>query len=137
LNGFEFLQHCPRRQARSQSVQPAVQSHVQAVGHEGDEIEADREGRYLLRSNLLGADPARLWEMYIQLTQIEEAFRNLKGDLAIRPIYPPGGVNASGASRKTLTQVVECAMANWQQIVASAELAPHTGAPQKGNKAFE
>jgi transposase len=46
-----------------------------------------REGRYLLRSNLLGADPARLWEMYIQLTQIEEAFRNLKGDLAIRPIY--------------------------------------------------
>ncbi len=44
-----------------------------------------REGQ--LRSNLLGADPARLWEMYIQLTQIEEAFRNLKGDLAIRPIY--------------------------------------------------
>ena len=37
LNGFEFLQHCPRRQARSQSVQPAVQSHVQAVSHEGNE----------------------------------------------------------------------------------------------------
>ena len=46
-----------------------------------------REGRYLLRFNLLGADPARLWELYIQLTQIEEAFCNLKGDLAIRPIY--------------------------------------------------
>jgi transposase len=46
-----------------------------------------REGRYLLRSNLLGIEPARLWELYIQLTQIEEAFRNLKGDLAIRPIY--------------------------------------------------
>jgi len=46
-----------------------------------------REGCYLLRSNLIGMDPAQLWELYIQLTQIEEAFRNLKGDLAIRPIY--------------------------------------------------
>ena len=46
-----------------------------------------REGCYLLRSNLIGMDPAQLWELYIQLTQIEEASRNLKGDLAIRPIY--------------------------------------------------
>jgi hypothetical protein len=46
-----------------------------------------REGCYLLRSNLVGIEPARLWELYIQLTQIEECFRNLKGDLAIRPIY--------------------------------------------------
>jgi len=46
-----------------------------------------REGRYLLRSNLCEQPPARLWELYIQLTQIEEAFKNLKGDLAIRPIY--------------------------------------------------
>ena len=46
-----------------------------------------REGRYLLRSNLPAEDPARLWEYYIGLTEVEEAFRNLKGDLAIRPIY--------------------------------------------------
>ena len=46
-----------------------------------------REGRYLLRSNLEGSDPAKLWEYYIQLTQVEEAFKNLKGDLAIRPIH--------------------------------------------------
>lgn len=46
-----------------------------------------REGRYLLRSNLCQGDPARLWQMYMQLTQIEEAFKNLKGDLAVRPIY--------------------------------------------------
>ena len=45
-----------------------------------------REGRYLLRTNLTGSDPAELWRYYIQLTQVEEAFRNLKGDLAIRPI---------------------------------------------------
>ena len=45
------------------------------------------EGDYLLRSNLSGEDPAILWQRYIQLTQIEAAFGNLKGDLAIRPIH--------------------------------------------------
>jgi len=46
-----------------------------------------REGRYLLRTNLSGSDPAELWQYYIQLVQVEEAFKNLKGDLSIRPIY--------------------------------------------------
>lgn len=46
-----------------------------------------QEGRYLLRSNLPPENPQKLWQYYIQLTQIEEAFRNLKGDLALRPIY--------------------------------------------------
>jgi transposase len=46
-----------------------------------------REGRYLLRSNLTQSDPAALWEYYIQLTEIEQAFKELKSDLAIRPIY--------------------------------------------------
>jgi transposase len=46
-----------------------------------------REGRYLLRTNLTDDDPAKLWSYYLQLVRIEEAFRNLKGDLAIRPIF--------------------------------------------------
>jgi transposase len=46
-----------------------------------------REGRYLLRSNLTQTEPATLWEYYIQLTEIEQAFKELKSDLAIRPIY--------------------------------------------------
>jgi len=46
-----------------------------------------REGSYLLRSNLTGEDPAALWRYYIQLTEIEQAFKELKGDLAIRPIH--------------------------------------------------
>ena len=46
-----------------------------------------REGHYLLRSNLCEPDPEKLWQLYIQLTQVEEAFKNLKGDLALRPIY--------------------------------------------------
>jgi transposase len=46
-----------------------------------------REGRYLLRTNLTEQDPAKLWTYYLQLTAVEEAFKNLKGDLAIRPIF--------------------------------------------------
>lgn len=46
-----------------------------------------REGRYLLRTNLCGRDPAHLWQFYIQLVEIEAAFKNLKHDLALRPIY--------------------------------------------------
>jgi hypothetical protein len=46
-----------------------------------------REGRYLLRSNLTETDPAGVWNYYLQLVAVEQAFRNLKGDLAIRPIF--------------------------------------------------
>ncbi len=46
-----------------------------------------REGRYLLRSNLTETDPACLWEYYLQLVEVEAAFKNLKGDLAVRPIF--------------------------------------------------
>jgi hypothetical protein len=46
-----------------------------------------REGRYLLRSNLTGKTPEQLWEFYLQLVQVEEAFKQLKGDLALRPLY--------------------------------------------------
>jgi hypothetical protein len=48
-----------------------------------------REGRYLLRSNLVAEEPAKLWRYYIQLTEIEQAFKELKSDLSIRPIYHP------------------------------------------------
>ena len=46
-----------------------------------------RDGHYLLRTNLVAEDPAVLWDRYIQLTQIEAAFKCLKSDLGIRPIY--------------------------------------------------
>lgn len=46
-----------------------------------------REGRYLLRSNMTRDNPEDVWEKYIQLTQIEQAFKDLKGDLSIRPIF--------------------------------------------------
>jgi transposase len=46
-----------------------------------------REGRYLLRTNLTETDPVKLWNYYLQLVAVEEAFRTLKGDLALRPIF--------------------------------------------------
>jgi transposase len=46
-----------------------------------------RDGHYLLRSNLVGEDPAVLWERYVQLTHIEATFKALKSELGIRPIY--------------------------------------------------
>jgi transposase len=46
-----------------------------------------REGRYLLRTNLCGKEPAQLWQFYIQLVEVEAAFKTLKDDLQLRPIY--------------------------------------------------
>ncbi len=46
-----------------------------------------KEGHYLLRSNLNSEEPATLWKYYIQLTEIEQVFKELKHDLNLRPIY--------------------------------------------------
>ena len=44
-------------------------------------------GSYLLRTNWKEKDPKTLWKTYIQLTEVEEAFRITKTDLEIRPVY--------------------------------------------------
>jgi transposase len=46
-----------------------------------------RDGHYLLRTNLVAEDPAVLWDRYMQLVQIEAAFKCLKSELGVRPIY--------------------------------------------------
>ena len=46
-----------------------------------------REGSYLLRSNLKSDDPGHLWRLYLQLVEVEQVFKELKNDLAVRPIY--------------------------------------------------
>jgi len=58
-----------------------------SLNHGKLHIARRREGRYLLRTNLTNQDPAVLWQYYVQLVAVEEAFKNLKGDLAIRPIF--------------------------------------------------
>jgi transposase len=46
-----------------------------------------REGRYLLRTNLTAHEPDALWTFYIQLTEVEQAFKEIKHDLGVRPIF--------------------------------------------------
>jgi len=46
-----------------------------------------RDGAYLLRSNMAAINPEILWHQYVQLTEVEEAFRVLKSELNIRPIW--------------------------------------------------
>lgn len=46
-----------------------------------------RDGAYLLRSNMAPVDPRILWRQYVQLTEVEEAFRALKSELRIRPLW--------------------------------------------------
>ena len=46
-----------------------------------------RDGHYLLRTNLVAEDPAVLWDRYMQLVQVEAAFKCLKSDLGVRPVY--------------------------------------------------
>ena len=44
-------------------------------------------GNYLLRTNWTEHNPHEVWKTYIQLTQVEDAFRITKSDLCIRPVY--------------------------------------------------
>ena len=71
------------------SVEPALQGASFGYGLNRNKLREvrRREGRYLLRTNLTESDPAKLWEYYLQLVAVEEAFKTLKGDLAIRPIF--------------------------------------------------
>jgi len=46
-----------------------------------------REGAYLLRTNLRAASAEELWSKYMQLTEAEAAFRALKSELSIRPLF--------------------------------------------------
>jgi transposase len=58
-----------------------------AVDKEKPQRAERRDGHYLLRSNLTAEDPGVLWERYIQLTPIEAAFKTIKSELGLRPIY--------------------------------------------------
>lgn len=68
----------------------------QAVTRQSFQFRVDRpkltaaelqDGYYLLRSNLVGEDPSVLWERYVQLAQIEAAFKAMKSELGLRPLY--------------------------------------------------
>ena len=68
-------------------VDPQIASFSYALNRDKLRKVRRREGRYLLRTNLYEHQPKKLWKLYIQLTEIEAAFKNLKGDLEVRPIF--------------------------------------------------
>ena len=80
--------------ARDRAVAALVQTTVTADGQlifrlDRQKLRAvrRREGRHLLRTNLSADNPELLWRCYLQLVFVDEAFRTLKGDLGLRPIY--------------------------------------------------
>jgi hypothetical protein len=52
-----------------------------------DGLREAREGADLLRTNLTADGAADLWKKYMQLTEVEAAFRSLKSELKIRPLF--------------------------------------------------
>lgn len=76
-----------------------------------------REGRYLLRTNLGAQDPQRLWTFYIQLTEVEQAFKELKHDLAVRPIY-------HSCERRIEAHIFVAFLAYCLQVTLKAQLRP-------------
>ena len=81
-----------------------------------------REGRYLLRTNLSGKEPAELWRLYIQLTEIEAAFKNLKDDLRLRPIHHhlAHRIEAAHRIRHASTLATVLLRANWMEAITCA-----------------
>lgn len=82
-SAFRFLQLQLPREGETVS-RNSFQFHVDQPKLRAAELQ---DGHYLLRSNLVGEDPAVLWERYIQLSQIEAAFKAMKSELGIRPLY--------------------------------------------------
>ena len=41
----------------------------------------------MLRSNLTDETPETLWRHYVRLTEVEQAFKELKSNLAVRPVF--------------------------------------------------
>lgn len=76
-----------------------------------------REGRYLLRTNLGAQEPDRLWTFYIQLTEVEQAFKELKHDLALRPIY-------HSCERRIEAHIFVAFLAYCLQVTLKAQLRP-------------
>lgn len=94
-----------------------------------------RDGAYLLRSNQAGWSAQEFWETYIQLTVVERAFRVLKSDLRLRPIW-------HHYSGRTQGHVFVCVLAYalWKTLDHLAKRAGlqtliHKPDPRRGNAA--
>src|SRR4029077_145955 len=89
-----------------------------------------REGRYLLRTNLRGQDPAQLWQFYIQLVEIEAAFQESQGRSRLAPDLPPTGRTHRSAHLRRLHGLLPARDAAREAQVARRRLNPSGGARQ-------
>ena len=74
------------------------------------------DGAYLLRSNQGGWTAEEFWETYIQLTVVEQAFRVLKSELLLRPVW-------HHYSGRTQAHVMVCVLAYalWKTLGSSGQ----------------
>lgn len=86
-----FQVQVPKPKGRRKSAEAAAPEPVPGFSYKlrWDKLRQTRrrEGRYLLRSNMPEREPAQLWEFYLQLTHVEQAFKHLKSDLSLRPFH--------------------------------------------------
>jgi transposase len=54
------------------------------------------DGIYLLRTNRRDLTEQEIWKLYMMLTKVERAFRHLKSDLGLRPVYHQNGMRVEG-----------------------------------------
>ena len=94
-----------------------------------------RDGAYLLRSNQGGWTAEEFWETYTQLTTVERAFRVLKSELLLRPIWHQYG-------NRTKAHVFVCVLAYalWKTLDhllkrARLQTAIHKPDPARGQAA--
>jgi transposase len=66
---------------------PTPQNFHYELNAEAHREALDRDGSYILRSNVTTSDATTMWSMYMQLVWIESAFKSMKSDLAVRPIW--------------------------------------------------
>jgi transposase len=61
-----------------------------------DDLEMRFSGSYYIRSDRNDLDEKELWELYMTLTGVEEAFRCLKSELGLRPTYHQKDIRLEG-----------------------------------------
>jgi transposase len=74
-------------QVPDEGQRPTINNFRYELNQEAYQQALDRDGSYILRSNAMNEDAATMWSMYMQLVLIESAFKSMKSDLAIRPIF--------------------------------------------------
>ena len=81
---WRLVEHssCPKKEPVNAQTFDFQVAHGQIAG-------GPASGRSLPVAQQSDADriPAKLWQFYIQLTQVEAAFKDLKDDLSLRPIF--------------------------------------------------